>query len=69
MILVNYYYTLKCGKRKQGTTYFSDRVACLRFIYSIKKEKDMFLIGWQCEYPDDNEYLSRRISILDINSK
>ena len=69
MIEVEYYYITKSGETKKGVTIFYDRTKALRFMYSMKRKSGQYLIGYSCEYPDDTEYLARRISILDINSK
>lgn len=69
MIEVEYYYIPKSGETKKGVTIFYDRAKALRFMYSMKRKSGQYLIGYSCEYPDDTEYLARRISILDINSK
>ena len=38
---------------------FNCRIKALRFMYGMKR-KGHIINCWRCDYPEDNEYLSRR---------
>ena len=38
---------------------FHDVKSALRFMY-LMKNKGYFILGWQCDDPEDNDWLNRR---------
>lgn len=61
MIYVDYeYYSVSEKTWKEGTTEFGSVYKAERFIRKVKNDKYMYLVGWRCDDPEDNEYLNRR---------
>ena len=47
------------NRLKAGEKRFDDVEKAIKFCWSMKKQK-MFLIGWECVDPEDNEELNKR---------
>ena len=57
------------GEKEVGNfIYTTDDVEkAIKFCWSMKKQK-MFLIGWECVDPEDNEELNKRVNMQEINN-
>lgn len=63
MIYVDIVYRSKLtGKWMQETKQFRDCISALRGMYAMRS-KGIIIDGWRCDYPEDNEYLTRRIKL------
>lgn len=62
MVYVDVLFNLKNGERKQETKQLCNKICALRFMYNIRRKKHTVL-GWKCDYPEDNEYLSKRFHL------
>ena len=67
MITIYYIYWNKSEhKMKEAEQVFYDVKKAIRFCWSMK-DKAMFLKGWMCEYPEDNELMNLKIYTARIN--
>lgn len=62
MIYVTIVFRSVFGTWLSETKEFHDRVKALRFMYSVRN-KGHIIDSWKCDYPEDNEWLTRRISL------
>ena len=63
MIYVTIVYKSKLtGIWMQDEKVFTDKKAALRGMYSMRS-KGIIIDGWKCDYPEDNEYLTRRFKL------
>lgn len=59
-IIVHYIY-IKRGKIYEREQVFTDRVRALRFIKMVDGENfNGFIMSWDCDCGDDNEWLNQR---------
>ena len=59
-IIVHYIY-VKRGKAYESEKIFTDRIKALRFIKMVDgKNFSGFVMSWDCDCPDDNEWLFQR---------
>ena len=63
MIYVTIVFRSITGKWMTETKEFSDKVKALRFMYSVRS-KGHIIDHWKCDYPEDNEWLNRRIKLI-----
>lgn len=59
MIKVYILFNYKTGGRKEESQKFDNKYSALRFMYGIER-KGHLITGWECEYKEDNDYLSNR---------
>lgn len=69
MIEIYYYYYRKDHTTGSASQTFTSIVKAIRFLYAMKKNPRMYIIRWACDDPYDNEILSRKFSLTEINSK
>ena len=62
MIYVTIVFRSVFGTWLTETKEFNNRVKALRFMYSVRN-KGHIIDSWKCDYPEDNEWLTRRISL------
>lgn len=62
MVTVYVRFKLKDGSTREEERKFNTCYIALRFMYRIKRLNHSIL-GWKCDYAEDNEYLSKRFRI------
>lgn len=61
-----YYYSKSEGQTKSGEKEFSNVYKAARFCWKMKNQS-VIIKGWECDYPEDNEYLSQNVNLAVIN--
>ena len=67
MIIVYYFYKDKNGHWSPAEKVFESVTLASRFCYAMKRNPKLTLDGWECDFPDDNEEMQRRVNIAKIN--
>ena len=64
MIIVNYTYRIKADEWRRNYKEFEELEKAIRFIWSIKRKKDAFVTSYECDDPEENEVIDRRVGCL-----